>query len=113
MPNYHFWDLQKFSPIAQRWWDLQRKSQASCSEVAENLGVDGIKLHNAANDAYAEILLFLRLLTMTEEKFDHWRAGGAGLDSVDMSWVDPKILLENQPFAQRCGRSGEGHGQQP
>lgn len=116
-PTFRFWDLQKFSPIANRWKYLHNKSQAGCSEVVETLGINGVKLHNGANDAYAEVLAFVRLLGMTEKEFDGWRRDRSyQLDPIDMSWLDGKILKDNQALGEReverwkAGSGGRGRG---
>ncbi|KAM7207829.1 hypothetical protein V8F20_001871, partial [Naviculisporaceae sp. PSN 640] len=76
-PHFQYWDLQQWWPIMNRWRKVldpvERKSQASCWDFLHSLGLwNTVELHNAGNDAYAEVLGFCRFLMQTEEEFDTW-----------------------------------------
>ncbi|KAM7207826.1 hypothetical protein V8F20_001868 [Naviculisporaceae sp. PSN 640] len=99
-----FFDLQKFSPIVQRW-RRQGKSQAPCGEVTRSLGIEGLNFHNAGNDAFAEVAGMARFLAMTQDEYDSWTAGGS-LSPVDLSWLNPRTLAFNQAQGVRAVERG-------
>ncbi|KAK4212672.1 hypothetical protein QBC37DRAFT_388672 [Rhypophila decipiens] len=77
-PDTTFWELQKLRQILWRWNNTATwtKQQPSCSDLLESLGIRIPSLHNACNDAVAELLAFLRILKMTEDEYTAWMAGG-------------------------------------
>ncbi|KAM7207825.1 hypothetical protein V8F20_001867 [Naviculisporaceae sp. PSN 640] len=92
--NTIMFDFQLWSPIKARWRKLG-KSSAPCGEVMRSLGISGINFHNAANDAYAEVLGMAIFLTMDSARFNAWTAG-EHFEDIDMSWMDKSIVLRNR-----------------
>ncbi|KAM7213025.1 hypothetical protein V8F06_011579 [Rhypophila decipiens] len=66
-PDTTFLDLQKWDLIRRRY-----KDQPSCSTLLHSLGIEVPNLHNACNDAVAEVLAFIRILKFTEEEYNAW-----------------------------------------
>ncbi|KAK0631008.1 hypothetical protein B0T17DRAFT_507433 [Bombardia bombarda] len=61
---------------------------------------DGIQLHNAANDAWAEVHTFVRLTAMKDRDFRYWNSGR---QLEGMSWfrLDKSILPYNKSLGEQ------------
>ncbi|EAA29167.1 hypothetical protein GE21DRAFT_5342 [Neurospora crassa] len=87
------WDMQIWSVFQIRFTKKQTKGEEAFGSLGA-LG-DGSKLHNATNDAVAQMLALLKLLTLTEEEWSTWHVDRRDLPSISMDWVNTTIYEDN------------------
>lgn len=91
---------------------LQRQGEWSYIQLGEAFGSLGAslygaaegkaKLQNAANDTFAQVVAFLRFMTMTEEEWTKGRGRPFygqfpdGLDQIDLLWISEWYWKKNQ-----------------
>ncbi|KAK1777715.1 hypothetical protein QBC45DRAFT_354702, partial [Copromyces sp. CBS 386.78] len=105
------WDFQLWEPILKRFG---RKNKTGAEKFYKSTGVLGsgdnsITLHNASNDAWAQLATLLRFFHMSEECFSRWVCAGEDLKPLDMSWVDLEILHYNSGLERTCERNRNRH----
>ncbi|KAK3947680.1 hypothetical protein QBC32DRAFT_172399, partial [Pseudoneurospora amorphoporcata] len=106
------WDFQLWEPILTRFG---RKNKTGAEKFYQSTGVLGsgdnsITLHNASNDAWAQLATLLRFFHMSEECFSRWVCAGEDLKPLDMSWVDLEILHYNSGLEGKCKRNWNRYG---
>ncbi|KAM7207827.1 hypothetical protein V8F20_001869 [Naviculisporaceae sp. PSN 640] len=107
-PTTYFKDLQKFSPVYRRWYNMTggRQTQPSCRDFLHSLGLGslsggaGVCLHNACNDAVMELAAFLRILKFTEAEWDSWMAG-EDLPPVTVKTQQKNAFSNNQALEKK------------
>ncbi|KAM7195498.1 hypothetical protein V8F33_006668 [Rhypophila sp. PSN 637] len=94
-PDTTFLDLQKWDLIRRRY-----KDQPSCSTLLHSLGIEVPNLHNACNDAVAEVLAFIRILKFTEEEYNAW-TGKQNLPTIRTNIQDTKAYRANRKMEKQ------------
>ncbi|KAL0466343.1 hypothetical protein QR685DRAFT_547937 [Neurospora intermedia] len=87
------WDMQIWSVFQIRFTKKQTKGEEAFGSLGA-LG-DGSKLHNATNDAVAQMLALLQLLYISQEDWATWHVDRRDLPAISMGWVDTGILEDN------------------
>ncbi|KAM7213024.1 hypothetical protein V8F06_011578 [Rhypophila decipiens] len=74
---YEDWDIPAADLTPSPWEEMYHAQAARAnSDPRKVLGIRISSLHNACNDAVAELLAFLRILKMTEDEYTAWMADG-------------------------------------
>ncbi|KAK3946763.1 hypothetical protein QBC32DRAFT_225527 [Pseudoneurospora amorphoporcata] len=87
------WDMQIWSVFQIRFNRTQTKGETAFGSLGA-LGKSSA-LHNATNDAVAQMLSLLKLLHITEAEWHAWHVDRVDLPPMSMGWVDPRILSGN------------------
>ncbi|KAK3399737.1 hypothetical protein B0T20DRAFT_451946 [Sordaria brevicollis] len=102
------WDLQAWWPFKARFSNGKNRGLARGEVAFECLGVVGAGnetiLHNATNDAVAQLLAFQRMMVIGEPEWKTWFDDRIDFEPISFAWLDPKIYQGNirrAPVRQR------------
>ncbi|KAK3399742.1 hypothetical protein B0T20DRAFT_391310 [Sordaria brevicollis] len=106
------WDLQLWLPVLNRFGSQNKTGAERFYSTTGVLGSgdSSITLHNASNDAWAQVATLARFLYMSEETFDGWVSGSENLEPLNMSWVDRQIAGYNAALEHRYVKGGNRNG---
>lgn len=95
--NVKHWDLQLWLPVLTRFG---HGNKTGAEKFYETTGVLGsgenlVTLHNASNDAWAQIATLRRFFNISEDCFTRWIRAEHDMEPLDMGWVNPDIPLYN------------------
>ncbi|KAK0631007.1 hypothetical protein B0T17DRAFT_507432 [Bombardia bombarda] len=100
-------DLQRWGPIKKKWSHYSqapaRLAFPACGlHFPDDYNDQPIVFHNASNDAWAEIMVFIRLIRLpNEEAYKDWMSHSGGLDLVDLSWTTGTIYEANVKLGKK------------
>ncbi|KAK3484947.1 uncharacterized protein B0T23DRAFT_408710 [Neurospora hispaniola] len=120
--NIEHWDFQLWLPVLNRFGHGNKTGAEKFYQTTGILGSEdhSITLHNASNDAWAQVATLIRFFHMSKEDFSHWVQAEEDLKPLDLSWVDLQILHHNtaleheyKRFPNKNGLSGPSLAMRP
>ncbi|EAA29169.1 hypothetical protein GE21DRAFT_5344 [Neurospora crassa] len=106
------WDFQLWLPVLHRFGHRNKTGAEKFYATTGVLGLENcsITLHNASNDAWAQVATLIRFFHMSKEEFSHWVQAEEDLKPLDLSWVDLQILHHNAALEQKYKRFPNHNG---
>ncbi|KAK3484944.1 uncharacterized protein B0T23DRAFT_327677 [Neurospora hispaniola] len=98
--NLKMWDFQIWMPFRLRFPHYRTAGEtvfASLGVVGalDSEGQSSTVLHNATNDAVAEVLAFLQFIVITEAEWGAWLDEKVDITPMSFNWVDKTIYQHN------------------
>ncbi|KAK3484885.1 hypothetical protein B0T13DRAFT_452638 [Neurospora crassa] len=106
------WDFQLWLPVLHRFGHRNKTGAERFYATTGVLGLGNcsIMLHNASNDAWAQVATLIRFFHMSKEEFSHWVQAEEDLKPLDLSWVDLQILHHNAALEHKYKRFPNHNG---
>lgn len=110
--NIEHWDFQLWLPVLNRFGHGNKTGAEKFYETTGILGWEdhSVTLHNASNDAWAQVATLIRFFHVSKEDFSHWVRAEEDLKPLDLSWVDLQIIHHNIALEQKYKRFPNRNG---
>lgn len=110
--NIEHWDFQLWLPVLNRFGHGNKTGAERFYATTGILGSEdySVTLHNASNDAWAQVATLIRFLHMSKEDFSRWVEAEEDLKPLDLGWVDHQILHHNIALEQKYKRFPNKNG---